>query len=385
MPISFEFTPEQELARATVRALLADVSDPAYVRRCDLEHRPPREAFDALARHGWLGVGIPPAYDGAGGGAIDVAILLEETGRVHLDLALWLFRNLSHGGAAIGRHGTEDQRRRYLPAIARGELSLAFALTEPEAGSDAAAVVTRAERSGDDYRITGQKWFTSGFTVADRCLVVARTSRGADKREGLTNFLVDTRSTGLSVTPIPTLGTWSLGTFAVHFEAVLVPASDVLGTVGGGWAELREYLEMERLCLSAARVGAAAAALDEAVAYARERRQFGRPIGSFQAVSHKLADMATAIDAARVLVYRLAWLIDQDRPRTSEAAMLKLFVGETYQRVAEMGVQILGGYGYTMEAPMARHYRDAKLGTIGAGTSEIQRNIIARGLGLPRS
>jgi acyl-CoA dehydrogenase len=385
MPISFDLTPEQELARTTVRALLAEVADPDYVRRCDLGHLPPREAFDALARHGWLGVGIPEAFDGAGGGAIDVAILLEETGRAHLDLALWLFRNLAHGGSAIGRHGTDEQRRRYLPPIARGELSLAFALTEPEAGSDAAAIVTRAERDGDDYLITGQKWFTSGFTVADRCLVVARTSRGADKREGLTNFLVDTRSEGLTVTPIPTLGTWSLGTFAVHFDRVRVSASDVLGTVGGGWGELREYLEMERLCLSAARVGAAAAALDEAVAYARERRQFDRPIGSFQAVSHKLADMATAVDAARVLVYRFAWLMDEDRPRTSEAAMLKLFVGETYQRVAEMGVQVLGGYGYTMEAPMARHYRDAKLATIGAGTSEIQRNIIARGLGLPRS
>jgi acyl-CoA dehydrogenase len=383
--LSFAFSPEQELARRTVRALLAEVSPPDYVRECDLGHRPPREAFDALARGGWLGVGIPETHDGAGGGPIDLAILLEEAGRVHLDLALWLFRNLSHGGAAIGRHGSEEQRRTYLPAIARGELSLAFALTEPEAGSDAAAITTSAERDGEDFLLTGQKWYTSGFTVADICLVVARTERSSDKRAGITNFLVPTNAPGITVTPIDTLGTWSLGTYAVHFDRVRVPGSNVLGSLGHGWPELRELLEMERLCLSAARVGAASAALDEATAYARERRQFGKPIGSFQAVSHKVADMATAIDAARLMVYRFAWLLEEDRPRTAEAAMLKLFVGETYQRVAEMGVQVLGGYGYSMESAMARHYRDAKLATIGGGTSEIQRTIIARELGLPAS
>jgi alkylation response protein AidB-like acyl-CoA dehydrogenase len=385
VPLSFDLSPEQELARRTLRALLARVASPTYVRECDLEHRPPREAFDALARDGWLGVGIPESYDGAGGGPVDVAVVLEEAGRAHLDLGLWLFRNLSHGGSAIGRHGSEEQRQRYLPAIARGEMSLAFALTEAEAGSDAAAITTTAVPDGDDYLLTGQKWYTSGFTVADVCLVVARTDATGKKHEGITNFLVDTKAPGITVTPIPTLGTWSLGTFAVHFDNVRVPGADVLGEVGRGWGELREYLEMERLCLSAARVGAAAAAVEEAVAYVKERRQFGRAIGSFQAVAHKIADMATAVDAARMLTYRFAWLMQEDRPRTAEAAMLKLFVGETYQRVAETGVQVLGGYGYTMESAMARHYRDSKLATIGGGTSEIQRNLIARGLGLPAS
>jgi alkylation response protein AidB-like acyl-CoA dehydrogenase len=156
----------------------------------------------------------------------------------------------------------------------------------------------------------------------------------------------------------------------------------VLGTVDEGWPELRDVLELERLCLSAARLGAAEAALDEAIAYAQERRQFGRPIGSFQAVAHTLADMATRIEAARALVQRLAWLMATDRPRRKEAAMVKLFVSETYLHVANAGLQVLGGYGFTMEAPMSRHYRDAKLGTIGGGTSEIQRDLIARELGL---
>jgi acyl-CoA dehydrogenase len=385
MGLDFDLSPEQRLAREALRELLGDVAPPDYVRACDLEHRPPREAFDALARHGWLGVGIPEEFGGAGGGPIDLALLLEEVGRAHLDLALWLFRNLSHGGAAIGRYGTEAQRRAFLPRIAAGQLTMAFALTEPEAGSDAANVQVRAEADGDSLVVTGQKWYTSGFTVADLCFTVVRTASTGRKHEGITNLLVDTDAPGITASPIPTLGTWALGTSAVHFDRVRVPRDRVLGTFDGGWPELRVVLELERLCLSAARIGAAAAALDEAVAYAKERRQFGRPIGGFQAISHTLADMATMIEAGRLMTYHFAWLMQEDRPRTAEAAMLKLYVSQTYQKVAELGVQVLGGYGYTMESAMARHYRDSKLGTIGGGTSEIQRGIIARELGLPRA
>lgn len=384
MPLDLSFTAEQDLARDTLRRLLASVSPPDYVRDCDLGHRPPREAFDALARDGWLGLGIDEAYGGTGGGAVDLAIALEEVGRVHLDLALWVFRNLSHGAIGIGRFGTPAQREAYLPAIARGACSLAFALTEPEAGSDAAAITTTARQESDgSWRLSGQKWYTSGFSVADLVIVVARSDPGSTRSRGITNFLVDTRTPGITATPLDTLGTWSLGTAAVHFDDVHVPADAVLGTPNEGWHELRTVLELERLCLSAARLGAAQSALDDAVEYAKVRHQFGRPIGSFQAVSHSLAEMATRIEAARWMVYRLAWLIAEDRPRTREAAMVKLFASETYQFVAQAGVQVLGGYGYTMEAPMSRHYRDAKLGTIGGGTSEIQRGLIARELGLP--
>lgn len=385
MALSFEFTAEQDVARDEIRRLLARVAPIDYVRDCDLNHRPPREAFQALAAHGWLGLTIPTEYDGAGGGPVDVAILLEETGRVHLDLALWLFRNLSHGAAAIGAHGSDEQKRAYLPAIASGTLSVAFALTEPEAGSDAAAIQTRAVRDGDGFLLSGQKWFTSGLSVADLCLVVARTKQGPRKRDGITNFLVDMKTDGVQQTPLPTIGTWALGTSAVHFDRVKLPRGSVLGTMNEGWGELREYLEMERLCLSAARVGAAEAALAEAVGYAKQRHQFGKPIGAFQAVSHMIAEMATAVEAARLLVYHFAWLMQVNAPRTKEAAILKLFAAQTYERVASLGVQVLGGYGYTMEAPMARHFRDSRLGTIGGGTSEIQRNIIARELGLPAS
>lgn len=380
--IDFSFTPEQELARQALRDLLREVAPPEYVRRCDLEHQPPWEAFRALAAHGWLGVGIPEAYGGSGGDPVDMAIVLEETGRVHLDLGLWVFRQLSHGGHAISHDGTDEQKRDFLPKVARGEIVMAFALTEPEAGSDAAALTTAAVRDGDDYVLNGQKWFTSGFDIADYCLVVARTDSSGPKQEGITNFLVDTKSPGITARRIPTLGTWALGTNSVLFENVRVPATRVLGAVGQGWRGVLSYLEVERLCLSAARTGAALAALDEALAYAKVREQFGQPIGRFQAVSHKLADMATGVDAAQLLVYRFAWLMRENRPRVKEAAMLKLFTAETYHQVADLGLQILGGYGYTMESDMQRHYRDSKLATIGGGTSEIQRNIIARQMGL---
>jgi alkylation response protein AidB-like acyl-CoA dehydrogenase len=380
--LDFDFTPEQELARQALRELLARVAPREYVRRCDAEHRPPREAFQALAAHGWLGVGWPEEYGGSGGDPIDVAIVLEECGRVHLDLALWVFRSLSHGGMAIMRDGTEEQKRWFLPRIARGEISMSIGLTEAQAGSDAAAIQTTAVRDGDDYVITGEKWFTSGFAISDYCLLTARTRRGGAKHEGLTNFLVDTRSPGITARRLETLGTWALGTYVVRYDAVRVPARNVLGPVDQGWRGLMHYLETERLCLSAARTGAAAAAFEEALAYAKLREQFGQPIGKFQAISHKLADMALMVDISRLLVYRFAWLLKHDRPRVKEAAMLKLYTAEAYKTIADWGVQILGGYGYTMESDMQRHYRDSKFGTIGGGTSEIQRNIIAKQLGL---
>lgn len=380
--MDFSFTPDQESLRTHLQELLDEVCPAEYAERCDNEAHPPREAYEALAKHGWFGLILPPEYGGTGGSPIDLAILLEETGRHFEELAMWVFRTLTYGGYAVMQHGTREQKDVLLPRVVRGEISFCFGLTEPQSGSDAAALSTRAAAVDGGYVINGQKVFTSGMDISDYCLLVARTSSGAKKQQGITNFLVDTRLPGIEIKKIKTLGQRAIGTTQVFYTDVKVPASAVLGEVDRGWEAVDAYLWYERLCLSAARTGAASAAFEYALAYAKSRKQFGRAIGEFQAISHKLADMKVMLDISRTLVYRFAWLMSQGKATRHDAAVVKLYTGETYKAVSDMGLQILGGYGYCMEYPMQRFFRDSRLATIGAGTSEIQRNIIARGLGL---
>ena len=380
--MDFSFTQDQEALRAHLKKLLDEVCPHEYAERCDKDGTPPREAYRALAQHGWFGLLLPAKYGGAEGSAIDLAILLEEAGRHFEELAMWLFRTLTYGGYAVMRDGSREQKELLLPRLARGELSFCFALTEPHSGSDAAALTTRATAVDGGYVITGQKVFTSGMDISDYCLLVARTSAGAKKQQGITNFLVDTGLPGIEVRKIETLGQRAIATTEVFFNDVKAPASAVLGQVDKGWEAVDAYLWYERLCLSAARTGAASTAFDYALEYAKTSTQFGRPIGQFQAISHKLADMKMMLDISRTLVYRFAWLMSVGKATRQDAAVLKLYTGETYKAVSDMGLQILGGYGYCMEYPLQRFFRDSRLATIGAGTSEIQRNIIARGLGL---
>jgi acyl-CoA dehydrogenase len=380
--MDFSFTSEQETLRAHLQELLDEVCPPEYAERCDREQRPPREAYEALAKHGWFGLIFPAEYGGTGGSSIELAILLEEAGRHFEELAMWLFRTLTYGGYAVMLHGSHDQKQTLLPKVARGELSFCFGLTEPQSGSDAAALTTKATAVDGGYVINGQKVFTSGMDISDYCLLVTRTATGKKRQQGITNFLVDTQLPGIEIRKIETLGQRAIGTTQVFYTDVKVPASGVLGAVDNGWEAVDSYLWYERLCLSAARTGAAAAAFEYALDYAKTRKQFGRPIGQFQAISHKLADMKVMLDISRMLVYRFAWLMARGEATRHDAALVKLYTGETYKTISDLGMQILGGYGYCMEFPMQRFFRDSRLATIGAGTSEIQRNIIARGLGL---
>jgi acyl-CoA dehydrogenase len=383
--MDYSFTPEQEQIRAHLRDLLSKECTPEYAAKCDEDARPPREAYAALAKNGWFGLIVPPEYGGTGGNAIDLAILLEECGHAFEELAMWVFRTLTYGGYAVMRDGTPEQKQSILPRVAKGEIAVCFGITEPHSGSDAAALTTKAtERHGDNsgYSISGQKVFTSGMDCSDLCLLIARTSSGQKKHEGITNFLIDTKLPGIEIKKIKTLGQRAIGTTQVFYNDVHVPKTAVLGKVGEGWRSVDAYIWYERLCLSAARTGAATAAFEYALNYAKTRKQFGKTIGEFQAISHQLANMKMMLDISRTMVYRFAWLMDQGKATRQDAAVVKLHTGETYKVVSDMGLQILGGYGYCMEYPMQRFFRDSRLATIGAGTSEIQRNIIARGLGL---
>jgi acyl-CoA dehydrogenase len=382
--MDFAFTPDQETLRGHLTELLDEVCPPDYAERCDNEAKPPREAFDALAKHGWFGLILPVEYGGTGGSAIDLAILLEEVGRHFEELAMWLFRTLTYGSYAVLQHGTPEQKAGLLPRLVRGELSFCFGLTEPQSGSDAAALTTRATAQDGGYTINGQKVFTSGMDISDYCLLVTRTTATGKKQEGITNFLVDTSLPGIEIRKIKTLGQRAIGTTQVFYSDVKVPASAMLGELDRGWEAVDSYLWYERLCLSAARTGAASAAFEYALDYAKNRQQFGQSIGQFQAISHKLADMKVMLDVSRMLVYRFAWLMSQGNATRHDAAVLKLYTGEAYKAVSDMGLQILGGYGYCMEYPMQRFFRDSRLAVIGGGTSEIQRSIIARALGCER-
>lgn len=380
--MNFGISSEQASMLDHARSLLDDVCSMDYAARCDSEMQPPREAFDALARNGWLGLLAPEQYGGAGGKPTDLALLLEETGFHFEELGLWLFRSFTFGCYAVLKHGTEEQKQRIVPGTVTGELSFAFGLTEPDSGSDAAALRTRAVADGDDFVINGRKLWTSGMDIADYVLLAVRTSNQGKKQLGISTFLVDTRLPGIDVRKIATLGQRAIGTTEVTYTDVRVPRSALLGELDQGWAVCEDTLRYERLCLSAARIGAARRAFEFALDYAKTRHQFGKPIGSFQVTQHKFADMKVMLDTSQTMVLRYAWLMENGRAERADAAVLKYYVAESYKTISDICLQILGGYGYCMEYPMQRFFRDSRLATIGGGTSEIQKNIIAGTLGL---
>ena len=346
--MNFGLTSEQQAMRDHVRALLDDVCSMDYAARCDETHTPPREAFDALAKNGWLALIAPEEYGGAGGSATDLALLLEETGNHFEELGLWLFRSFTFGCYAILKHGTEEQKRSIVPRVIKGELTFAFALTEPDSGSDAASLRTRAVADGDDLVINGRKQFTSGMDIADYAIVALRTNDLGKKQLGISTILLDTQLPGIEVRRIATLGQHSIGTTEVTFTNVRVPRSAVLGEIDKGWAICEDTLRYERLCLSAARIGAARRAFDFALDYAKTRHQFGKPIGSFQVTQHKFADMKVMLDTSWTMVRRYAWLMENNQAERADTAVIKYYVGESYKTISDMCLQILGGYGYCM-------------------------------------
>jgi alkylation response protein AidB-like acyl-CoA dehydrogenase len=380
--VNFGLTSDQEAMRDHVRALLDDVCSMEYAAKCDETMTPPREAFDAMAKNGWLGLIAPEEYGGAGGSPTELALVLEEAGNHFEELGLWLFRNYTYGCYAVLKHGTEEQKKRIVPGVVKGEISFAFALTEPDSGSDAAALKTRAVADGDDFIINGRKVFTSGMDIADYVLLALRTNDLGKKQLGISTFLVDTKLPGIEIRKIPTLGQHAIGTTEVTYTDVRVPRSAVLGEVDKGWSICEDTLRYERLCLSAARAGAARRAFEFALDYAKTRHQFGKPIGSFQVTQHKFADMKVMLDVSQTMIRRYAWLMENNQAERADTAVIKYYVGESYKTISDMCLQVLGGYGYCMEYPMQRFFRDSRLATIGGGTSEIQKNIIAGTLGL---
>jgi short-chain 2-methylacyl-CoA dehydrogenase len=378
--VDFDLTAEHELIRDTVRTFARERVAPVAAE-LDAEGRFPYDLVAELAELGLMGLPIPEEYGGAGGDTVSYAIAIEELTRIDSSLAITVAAHTSLGTLPILLYGSEAQKRRWLPDLASGKRLAAFGLTEPGAGSDAGNTRTTAELRDGKWVINGSKIFitNAGTDITWGVTITART--GDDE---ISNIVVENGTGGYEISaPMKKLGWRASDTRELSFDDATVPEDNLLGQRGAGFRQFLEILDGGRISVAAMGIGLAQGAYDLAYSYAKEREQFGKPIASFQAVQFKLADMATEIEAGRVLVYKAAWLKDQGRPFGREAAMAKLFTGELSARVAGTALELHGGAGFMEESPISRLYRDQKVLEIGEGTNEVQRMVIARHLGLP--
>jgi alkylation response protein AidB-like acyl-CoA dehydrogenase len=390
--MNFDLTEEQKLLRRTIRGFAERELQPGASAR-DEAARFPSELIPKMAELGLMGINIPQEYGGAGLDAVSAAIAIEELARVDGAVALTVASHNSLCAGHISQFGNEEQKKKYLPLLASGEKLGAWALTEPGSGSDAAALQCRATPDGNSWLLNGDKQFTTHGSVGGVYVIMATTDPSKIERgisasidpskieRGISAFIVERGTPGLNPGKVENkLGVRASDTAALHIEQARVPKENLLGELNGAFQDVLRILHGGRIGIAAMAVGIARGALEESVQYARERRQFGKPIAEFEAIQWMLADMATEIDAARLLVYRAARLKDAGQPFSKAASQAKLYAAETAMRATTKAIQIHGGYGYLKDYPVERYFRDAKLCEIGEGTSEVHRMVIAKEL-----
>jgi alkylation response protein AidB-like acyl-CoA dehydrogenase len=385
--MDFTFTETQRMIQETFHNFAEKELTREYVRwldeNCDF---PPDDLRRKLADIGYFGIGVPEEYGGIGRGTIEMAIATEELATASVAVAIGMGIVFIGGTRPLSDFGSEEQKQRYLPDIVSGEKKWSFALTEPAGGTDIlGAIGTTARRDGDEYVLNGTKIFISGAHVADYILTVAITDKEAPRKNGLSVFIVDAKSEGVSVSLIPKVGIHSCGTCEVHYEDVRVPAENLVGQENKGWYQLLGTLNPERIATSTLSLGIAKAAFNDALEYSKQRKAFGKPIGQFQIIQNYLADIAIEIENARNLIYKCAWLCDTGQRYDVEATMAKIVACRASEKAALWGMEILGGYGYTMEYDMQRHFRDYKQMMFSPISDEMSKNYIAQSYGLPRS
>jgi len=376
--MDFGLSEEQEMLRASAREFLQKECPRQLVRQLEESedgHAP--DLWQKMAGQGWMGLAFPEQYGGGGGTFLDLTVLLEEMG--HSMLPGPFFSTVVLGGLTILAAGTEEQKRALLPDVAAGKAILALALTEPAGRYDAASVVTRAVHDDGGYVINGTKLFVRDAGIADLIICVARTRDSKDPEEGITVFLVDAGSPGIRVTPLNTLA--SDRQCEVDFDDVRVSETGVVGTVDGGWPLVADLLQRATVAKCAEMVGGAQAVLDMTVAYARERVQFGRPIGSFQAIQHYCADMVTDVSGSRFVTNKAAWKLSEGIPAAADVAVAKAWTGDAYGRVTLLSHQIFGAIGFTMDHDIHMYYRRARAGQAAFGDADHHRSILAQALG----
>lgn len=380
--MDFAPTEDQRILRDAVERFMRLECPPEKVRQWDNEGLFPEPLHAAMADAGFFSMMVPVEYGGMGSPMADCVVLFEEVSRPSVDFGTRIALQ-AWGALILADFASEEIKGEILPEVAGGRVKLSFSLTEPQSGSDAAALATRARRDGDDWLISGQKLFSSGADAANNKMIVAvRTGKGASRHQGISLFLVPNDAPGVTLRKLDVIGRRVLGLNEVFFDDVRIPSRYLIGEEGRGWEYIGRHLERERITLAANYLGSARSALDDAVRYAKEREQFGHPIAKFQAIAHMLADMATELEAGRWLTQMAAWRYDRGLPCRKEASMAKLFVSEMLQKVTAQGMQILGGHAYTKDHDMQRYWRDARNATVGGGTSQVQRQLIARELGL---
>jgi len=379
--VEFDLSSEHEAFRKVVREF-AETEIAPHAEEWDRTHTFPLDVVRKMGELGLFGLLFPEEYGGMGADLLTLCIAIEELARVDSSMAITLEAGVGLGANPIFHFGTEEQKQHWLPDLTAGRALAAFGLTEPDAGSDAGATRTRAVLDGDEWVINGTKAFITNSGTGITSLIIVTAKTGEDE---ISSFIVPTGTPGLVVEPgYRKMGWRASDTHEVRLEDCRVPEGNLLGERGKGFRQFLEILDDGRVAIAAMAVGVLQGCLDESVAYAGDRIAFGKPIGSYQAIAFKCADMAVAAEAARLLTYRAAWLRDNGKPFGPEAAQAKLFASEAAVSATREATQIFGGYGYVDETPVSRFYRDAKALEIGEGTSEIQRIVISRALGLLR-
>lgn len=373
------FSEEQEILKASARDFLARECPKKLVKELDESDKGySPELWRKMAELGWMGLVFPEDYGGSGGTFLDLVVLLEEMG--YNILPGPFFSTVVLGGLPILKAGNEEQRKKFLSRIARGELIFTMALTEPTASYDASAITVKASPRNSEYSINGTKLFVTDANVADYLLCVARTKETTNPEAGITIFVVDAKTPGIKCTLLKTLAHDKQN--EVVFDSVNVAKENIVGGLDHGWPVIQDTLEKAAVAKCAEMIGGAQATLDMAVNYAKERIQFNRPIGTFQAVQHYCANMVTDVDGARYITYKAAWELSEGIPATKSVAIAKAWVGDAYRRVAILGHQIFGAIGFTMDHDMHLYYRRAQAGAQAFGDSDFQREIVAKQLGL---
>jgi len=378
--LDFSFNDEQRLWRETLHRFMDREVGREYTREHDQSREFPHEAYQKMADNGWLGILVPEEHGGMPADPIMYAIFCEAIAKYSLDFAACVMTSM-FTATNISAHGSDAQKEEYLPGFLRGERKFSVSISEPGAGSDAAAVATKAELDGDEWVLNGNKVFCSGAHLPNATItVLART--GADRHQGLSMILVPNTTPGLDIRKMNTLVRRSLGTTEIFLTDVRVPRENIIGEVNMGWNYIGEHLEYERLSLAASYVGNARTALNDTIEYTKGRKQFGRPLASFQVLKHAMAYNECQVEAARLLVYNAASKIARGERAIKEVSMAKVFAADTAFKVSTDGMQALGGYAQLPEYDMERYFREAKHAMVGGGANEIQRSIIAKEMGL---
>ena len=379
--MNFELSPEQTLLKNKITEFWEKECAAELKTMLENENAFPSDLYKKIADKGLLGIPFPAEYGGTNGNMMDITMIIEQMSFYSHDMALIYMVPVVFAGMFLLANGTEEQKATFLPGIITGKLKYAFAMTEPDAGSDPRSMTTYAAKSGNDYTISGTKYWTTGASVADYIIMVTLTSTGENQARGMTVFMVPSSSEHLDITPIPKLAGNAYPSCQVVLDRVSVPAENIVGGAGAvntGLSQLRTTADIERLCIAASCIGTASAILRDCVAFAKNRVQSGKPIIQFQAISHDLAEMATSIEAMRWMTYHAAWLRSEKKDSFKEISMAKLFCSEILNTIVKKGMQIFGGRGYSMEYPMQRYLRESFLSFYAGGTSEIQKNLIAR-------